>query len=299
MKRITIKQVDAFTTTPFTGNPAGVVTDAEGLTAREMKSIAREMNVSETAYILPPTTLRADVRIRWFTPAVEVPLCGHATIGSFHALAEEGMLGMNKIGAYTFRLETKSGVLPVEVRKGRNRTVTKFGLPMPRFQKAKLDQKALAEVLSISTREFDKRLPIVLAGNVYIPIRRLSTIFEMTPNFIDMLRFGRQEKISGFCVFTTETVEQISSVHSRFFAPDAGINEDPVTGSANGPLGVYFYEQGILGTEDGKYDIVGEQGDAIGRKGRVHIELQVRNGQVRSVSVGGEAVTILRGEILI
>lgn len=299
MKRIKIKQVDAFTTTPFMGNPAGVVIQAKGLTEKEMQFIAREMNVSETAFILPPKKPRADVRVRWFTPTTEVPLCGHATIASFHALAEERILGMSKTGKYHFRLETKSGILPIGVERATQRTVIRFGLPVPRFQRVKVDVHMLARVLNISAAEFDKSLPTVAAGNIYVPIRRLSTILKMKPDFNRMLEVGSDEKIDGFCVFTTETVEPSSSVHSRFFAPYAGINEDPVTGSANGPLGAYFYEQGLLGSGDGIRKIVGEQGDAIGRKGRVLIELEVRNQKVRSVAIGGEAVTVLRGEIII
>jgi len=299
MKRIKIKQVDAFTTTPFMGNPAGVVTQAKGLTEKEMKFIAREMNVSETAFILPTTTSKADVRIRWFTPTTEVSLCGHATIASFHALAEEKHLGMSKTGTYHFRLKTKSGILPIEVEKARRRTVIKFGLPVPRFRKAKVDVHTLAKVLNISAAEFDRCLPILMAGNIYIPIQRLSTILKMKPDFNEMIRVGRQKNIHGFCVFTTETIEPFSSVHSRFFAPHAGIKEDPVTGSANGPLGVYLYEQGLLGTRDGTLKIVGEQGDAIARKGRVLIEVEVRRGKVKSVSISGEAVTVLQGEIII
>lgn len=299
MKRITIKQVDAFTTTPFLGNPAGVVTDANGLSEREMQFIAREMNVSETAFILPPTSSKADVRIRWFTPATEVPLCGHATIAGFHALAEEKRLGMSRTRTYHFRLETKSGILPIEVKKSKSKTLIRFGLPVPKFQRAKIAVRTLAKVLNISTSQFDKCLPIVVAGNIYVPIERLGTILRMKPDFNRMLEVGSDEKIDGFSVFTTETVEPSSSIHSRFFAPYAGINEDPVTGSANGPLGVYLFEHGLLGKGDGTYRIVGEQGDAIGRKGRVLIEVEVKYQRVHSATIGGQAVTVLQGEMVI
>ena len=96
MKSHRIKHVDAFTTEQFSGNPAGVVLDARELNEKAMQNVARELNLSETAFILPPTVKSADIQIRWFTPAAEVPLCGHATIASFHALAESGMYGMRR-----------------------------------------------------------------------------------------------------------------------------------------------------------------------------------------------------------
>src|SRR5206468_12305952 len=98
MARIRIKQVDSFTTVPHTGNAAGVVLDGKALTERQMQAIAREMIVSETAFVLPSTKMGADLRIRWFTPTVEVKMCGHATVASFHSLAEEGRMGMSKHG---------------------------------------------------------------------------------------------------------------------------------------------------------------------------------------------------------
>ena len=106
--KIRLKHIDAFTDTPLTGNPAGVVVNAEGLTDQQMQKVAFEVAASETAFILPAETPDAQLRIRWFTPTAEVPLCGHATVASFHALAEEGMFGMEKAGNYKFNLETKS-----------------------------------------------------------------------------------------------------------------------------------------------------------------------------------------------
>ena len=97
MRKIKIKQVDAFTKNPFCGNPAGVVTVASGLTEKQMQSIAKEMNLSETAFILPPTSPDADLSIRWFSQTREVDLCGHATIAGFYALAEEKKYGMEKL----------------------------------------------------------------------------------------------------------------------------------------------------------------------------------------------------------
>lgn len=318
-KKIHIKQVDAFTETPLTGNPAGVVVDANGLSDREMQVIAQEMSVPETAFILPASVKGADLRIRWFTPTVEVPLCGHATIASFHALAESGMHGMSKEGTYRFALETRSGILPVIVEKTQVSIDVWFGLNLPAFKRASVQKLDVMRILNISLDEFESRLPIAADSYLYVPVRRLHTVFALQPNIFALSQFLSNRNLSGLCVFTTETVDRTSSVHSRFFAPNMGINEDPVTGSANGPLGVYLFENGVLGEsggaqpsrrsskdakgttagEDKLLTLIAEQGDAIGRRGRVNVRLSVRGNEVTAVSIGGRAVTVFDGEMLL
>lgn len=123
MKKVLLRHVNAFTTTPFCGNPAGVVVDARGLSDERMQLIARELGLPETSFVLPPTQRGADLQIRWFSPAVEIPLCGHATIAAFHVLAEEGLHGMRHYGVRAFNLQTKSGILQVGVDKDRKSVV--------------------------------------------------------------------------------------------------------------------------------------------------------------------------------
>jgi len=319
-QRIHIKQVDAFTDKPLTGNPAGVVLDAGALSQGDMLVIAREMSVPETAFILPASTVDADLRIRWFTPSAEVPLCGHATIAGFHALAEEGMHGMKADGKYQFRVETLSGILPLTVEKTNVSIEVRLGLNLPVFKRAGIQKLDVMRILNISLADFETRLPIVIDQYLYVPVRRLHTVFALQPNMFSLSQFLANRNLAGLCVFTTETVERTSSVHSRFFAPNLGINEDPVTGSANGPLGVYLFENGVLGegnvpqrtrriakpvaaepssVEEKDLTMVAEQGDALGRKGRVSVRLRVCGNQVTAVSIGGKAVTVFDGEMLI
>ena len=300
-KRINVKQVDAFTDVPLMANPAGVVLNAQGLSDQQMQAIAREMAVSETAFILPATQPGADLRIRWFTPETEVPLCGHATIASFHVMSEEGLHDMVEHGTYKFNLETKSGVLPVRVEKTMSYADVYFGLPTPEFVRAGQFKLDLMRILNITLEEFDPRLQIVMTNYLFVPVRRLHTIFSVKPNFFALAQFLSNRKLFGVCVFTTETIERKSAVHSRFFAPTEGINEDPVTGSANGPLGVYLYDQGMLDDKvvGDAITIIGEQGDVINRKGRVTIQLTLAGKVVKSVMVGGRAITTLDGEMII
>ncbi len=171
MKSLTVKHIDAFTSKAFAGNPAAVVLSGEGLTEAQMQSTAREMNLSETAFVLPPTNKDADLRIRWFTPTNEVALCGHATIASFHALAEENLYGMKKNGSYPFRLETASGILDVlVVKKGGGATI-KFALPMPQFKKNQHLKADFLTSLGLKENDFDKRLPCVSWANAYLPVQ--------------------------------------------------------------------------------------------------------------------------------
>lgn len=295
--KIAVKQVDAYTETPLTGNPAGVVSDAAGLTDQQMEAIAREIAVPATAFILPPSAAAAHVQIRWYTPHGELPFCDHGTIASFHALAEEGMLGMERAGIYHFDTETKSGIVPVRVEKRSDTTECYFGLPIPEFIRAGQFKLDAMRILNIALEDFENRMPIVVAGNLFVPIRRLHTIFSMKPNFFALSQFLENKNLTGLCAFTLETVERTSGVHSRYFAPSTGANEDPVTGASNGPLAVYLFERGELQAVDGVVSLIGEQGDVIGRKGRVAIKLAVKGTEVVSLEVGGRAVTSFRGDM--
>ncbi len=289
--------MDAFTDTPLTGNPAGVVQEASGLTDQQMGAIASEMAVPATAFILPPSTAAAHVRIRVYTPQVEIPLSGHAMVASFHALAEDGALGMEEPGTYNFDIEAKSGILPVRVEKHPDATECFFGLPIPEFIRAGQFKLDAMRILNVALEDFENRMPIVVAGTLFVPIRRLHTIFSMKPNFFAMSQFLANKILAGLCAFTLETVDRTSAVHSRYFTPTAGLNEDPVTGAVNGPLGVYLFERGELQAVDGAVTLTGEQGDVIGRKGRVAVRLSVQGSEVVSLEVGGRAVTSFKGEM--
>lgn len=301
MKTYRIKIVDAFTKKPFAGNPAGVVLDASGLTDTQMQLIARELNLSETAFILPATEPDANLRIRWFTTVNEVPLCGHATIASFHALAEEGMEGMRTNGQHYFRLQTKSGILAVRVEKNFYGTTIEFELPNPKFKVKKTISDQIFHALGITNKEVKKDLPIVSDLYLYIPVNKLSVIERLKPDYNSLAFELAKMRVAGVCVFSLETKDKYSAVHSRFFAPGYGINEDPVTGSANGPLGFYIhkyvlpagYPVACREMQDGGIELIGEQGDKIKRPGRVKIRIRLKHKTVEDISIAGEAVTIL------
>jgi trans-2,3-dihydro-3-hydroxyanthranilate isomerase len=307
MKNFRIKHVDAFTVHPFRGNPAGVVIDAKGLTDVEMQLLAREMNLSETAFVLPPTAKGADLQIRWFTPTDEVALCGHATIASFHALAEEGLEGMSTQGQHYFKLQTKSGILSIRVEKNFQGTTIEFELPLPQFRAKNKAPGQIMKALGLSIRDLDNRLPIVREADLFIPVKTLSTLKQLSPAFGALRHECKKDKLRGISVFTLETVEKTSAIHSRFFGPAVGVDEDPVTGSSNGPLGVYLARYvapkgiSIVGRDlpDGRVEFVGEQGYFLNRPGHVKIRVQADGENVKGVSIAGEAVTIMNSIVSI
>lgn len=299
MQRINIKQVDAFTTVPNTGNPAGVVFEGKDLTEQQMQAIAREMNLSETAFILPPSRREADLRVRMFSSSREVVPSGHATVALFHALAEKEKMGMLNIGRYEFKLETNIGIMPVDVAKQQNTSSVMIGYRIPAFEKVTHYKVDLLRILDVRPGEFDGKFPITKSDFLFVPLKRLHTLFTMRPNFFAMAQYLEQKNLKGMSVFTTETIDRESIVHSRFFAPHLGVNEDPVTGSAQAQLSVCLFEYGLLDLKDGRCVYQGEQGDAIGRRGRVSIELNVDEQKPVSVKIGGSAVTILDSEMLI
>ena len=288
-RTIPIQQVDAFTTRPFTGNPAGVVLDAEGLTDGEMQLVAREMNLSETAFLLPPTVPGADLRIRWMTPSSEVDLCGHATVATFHAALETG-----RLAAGEYRMECRSGILPIGLSRAGDGAVVRMGLPVPRIEEMDLAACRIAEPLGIESEDIDARHPIARAGEwILVPLTGMEAMRRVRPDFKALRGFGEEIKAGCFIVLTRETVDPDNLVHVRMFAPAWGIDEDPVTGSAEGPVAAWLHRRRLL--EGPRY--TAEQGDVIGRPGRISVEVEAEPDRIRSIAISGRAVTVLRGTL--
>lgn len=261
---VKLYQVDAFTEHPFRGNPAAVCMLPETQGEVWMQSVAREMNLSETAFLHPQGD---GFNLRWFTPAVEVSLCGHATLASAHVLWETGTLAFKEEA----RFHTRSGLLTA--KHYGERIELNFPATPPERVKAPPELvKALGvEPAYVGMNEDDYLVRVRTEGEVR----------EAAPDF------ARLKKISvrGVMVTSESESERFDFV-SRFFAPGAGIDEDPVTGSAHCTLGPYW------GKELGKGEMLAYQ--ASSRGGVIH----VRVGEER-VYLGGQAVTVFRGELLV
>jgi PhzF family phenazine biosynthesis protein len=294
---IRVKHIDVFTETPMTGNPCCVVTDAVGLSEKTMQSIAREMSAPATAFVLPPKSIGADMRMRWFSPLRELNLCGHGAIASLIALSQERKFGLKGVGSHSRKIETSSGILPVTVEISPAGVEAFLGLSPPQFVPSPSEKLDLMRVLNIGINEFD-RSPIVVSGEcMYVPLRRLLTLFSLKPRNFTLSQFLINRKLIGLSVFTGETLERQSSFHSRFFAPTVGIPEDPVTGTAGGAIAVYLFQQDKLTQQGETIHLVGEQGDCLERRGRVFVRLTTSYGKVRSVFVGGTGVLLWDAEM--
>jgi PhzF family phenazine biosynthesis protein len=299
MSSIRIKQIDAFTRKPFSGNPAGVVLDADHLNGKDMQRIANEMAVSETAFVLKPESEDNDLRIRWFTPSKEVGLCGHATIAAFHALAEEGYFGLEVNEPQSFLMETKSGNLNVDVEWKDMLPYIKMSLPVPHFFPFPDDYSLLCAAIGISEIELSKKVKPQITENGYcfVAIASFDSLKTIEPNYLLMKKLKERHEINGFAVVTTDTEDRDIDWHMRFFAPTLGVNEDPVTGSAHGPMAVYLYKNGLLDKSAKHFSFKGSQGHFLNRTGIVTVTMLAKNGQIDQLEIGGQAVTVLEGSI--
>jgi len=299
MSSIRIKQIDAFTRKPFSGNPAGVVLDADHLNGKDMQRIANEMAVSETAFVLKPESEDNDLRIRWFTPTSEVNLCGHATIAAFHALAEEGYFGLEVNEPQSFLMESKSGVLNVDVEWKDMLPYIKMSLPVPHFFPFPDDYSLLCAAIGISEIELSKKVKpqITQNGYCFVPLASFDSLKTIEPNYLLMNKLNERHEIKAFAVVTTDTEDRDIDWHMRFFAPELGVNEDPVTGSAHGPMAVYLYTNGLLDNSSSYFSFKGSQGHFLNRTGIVHVTMLTKQETVVQLEIAGQAVTVLDGSI--
>lgn len=294
MKRIRIKQVDAFTTVPFGGNPAGVVTDAAGLTDGEMQAIAREMNLSETAFVTP--SQEADFRVRFFTPLKEIGLAGHPTIATMHALVEEGRIPLQE-GVATVTQQLNVGVLPVEIyASGGKVQQIVMTQKQPEFMSIH-SHAEWARAFGIPLDAMDTGYPVqtVSTGTPQLMalVRDLRALETMRPDYGYMAELTGRGDFFSIHVFCLGGYSPEADVHARHFAPAAGVPEDPVTGSASGGMGAYLVKYGLVD----KVKLVAEQGHIVGRPGTVHIEVILDGDDIVSVKVGGQAITVMEGEM--
>lgn len=285
-----IYRVHAFTANPREGNPAGVVPQAAQLDDQQMQAVATFMGLSETAFVLPPRQHRCLFRLRWFTPTTEVKLCGHATVATLKVLVA---LDSFPADGRSMLIETLAGILQVRVEKRHVGQFHWLEIPPPHFQKVTPDTGQLSKLFGIKPWDLHLNLPAVRDesdGDLYIPICGIEVLKRLKPNF-DRMRTSK--RWGATCFFTPETIELQNTWHCRYFAPAYGVDEDPVTGAINGPLGGYYRLYAQLDEPD-EIEYVGEQGDLIGHRGRVWVRVWAKGKVIRSLEIGGEAVIVNR-----
>jgi PhzF family phenazine biosynthesis protein len=290
---IPVAIVDAFTRTAGHGNRAGVVVEASGLDDGAMRTVARAVAASETAFVLPSD---GGVKLRYFSPATEVDFCGHATVATFHLLVERGTLKAK--GRYP--LETAAGRLEVEIEPADGTSRVWIATPRHPWTESPIPIDDLLRLLGGRRDMLDARLPVQRSGpKLYVPLARRDDLWALAPRWDELVEAGQVHGVRGVLAFTREAAEPGHVVQSRFFAPAMGVREDPVTGSANGPLGEYLVLHGVLALphEGGTVRARAEQGDAMGKPGRADLEVTGAPGRVESCRVGGVAVTVMDGTL--
>lgn len=292
---IRIKQVDAFTKIPFGGNPAGVVTDANELDDELKQKIAREMNLSETAFVSKSDV--ADFKVQFFTPRFEVDLCGHATIGTFSALYEEGRLDPNKTVYYQ---ETKAGVLPVELMEINGENIFMMTQAVPKFEKIEEDRELIAGLMGLGSNDLlDIPITKVSTGIWWMPVgvKTLDALINAKFDFKAIEEISQKYNIIGITPFCLDTLDNKYSYHVRAIAPYVGVKEDPVCGTGNGCVSSYIIKNSLIRC-DNEISLIGEQGNEVNRPGCVYAKVKKCDNDIEEIKIGGTAVTILEGNMI-
>ena len=308
-------QLDVFTDTPFAGNALAVFPEGAGISGEQMQRIAREMNLSESVFVLEtdaakeqaPAALR---RLRIFTPTQELPFAGHPVVGTWNLLAREGVVPKPDSGSGWTRIhqEIGIGILPVDIEfKDGEPIQVVMTQSKPQIGAVLEDTHQHADLtraLGLAPEHLDEKLPIQIVSTglpfLIVPVRSLADLRSCRVNAALLVEVYRGAGTMGCYAFSQETIEVgASRANARMFAPDDNIPEDPATGSAAGALGAYLVYHDALPDKavNGSSKFVIEQGDFINRPSRLHIEVKGERGAIQEVRVGGASVVVARGEL--
>jgi trans-2,3-dihydro-3-hydroxyanthranilate isomerase len=287
---------DVFTEAPFAGNPLAIVRGAESLSDRQMLTLAREFNLSETIFVMPPRDGANTARVRIFFPTAEIPFAGHPTIGCAIHLALEGR------GQADFKarivLEEEAGLVPVQVERRSGRVTAEFVAPvLPHGVDGTVEAGLLAQALDLAPEDmgFGRHEAAVWAGGpcfVYAPVSGLKALGRARPV---QPYWDRVMTAAGVDSVYLYTRGPDCDYRARMFSPTAGIPEDPATGSATAILAAQLLESGALG--EGETVLTLAQGVEMGRESRLGLTVRVQEGRLEQVRVKGSAVRIAGGQI--
>jgi PhzF family phenazine biosynthesis protein len=296
-RKIQIHQVDAFTRQRFTGNPAGVVLNADGLEDAEMLAIARELNNADTAFILAPDAADHHVRARFFTPRTEVGFVGHATVAAHYVLSRAG----SPTGRV--RQKSKAGIVEIEIQgtdADRRIAVRQSSPPLGRELNDR-ERLAVLDSLALASDELDVRCPLRIVGanstRLMVGVRGAEKLRQLKPDFARLTTLSAQLGAAGYFVFTLAPQVRDCLTESRMFCPALGIPEDPVSGNAHGLLGAYLAHYALLRRDGQRAAFSGAQGHYVSRPGRVDVELEFRDSALDAVWIIGQAVSIFETEL--
>ena len=301
MRKLQYYLVDVFTDRPFGGNPLAVFTDARDLSPSLMQALAKELNLSETTFVFPAKNPAHDYHVRIFTPAVELPIAGHPTIGTAFVLAHEHRIQISE-AEKTVLFEEGIGVIPVTLtpKQGHLNSI-QMGQPLPTFGSQFPDREAIAQMLSLDLAALDTTLPLEVVSCgvpfLFVAVKDLAAMRDIRFRQDVWERVLRDFEAPHLFAFTREVEVAGSTVHSRMFAPAMGIAEDPATGAASGPLGCYLVRHGreVL---DKTTRIISEQGFEMGRPSFIQVTIEHEGKNITGVHVGGQCYFMGEGSIV-
>jgi trans-2,3-dihydro-3-hydroxyanthranilate isomerase len=281
VRRLRYVVADVFTDTPLTGNQLAVFTDARDLDSVTMQALALEMGFAESVFVLPAEAEDADVRVRIFTPATELPFAGHPTLGTAFVLG-------GPLQRVVIRIETGSGVVPVALeRDGAEIVFGRMDQPIPSW--APFEQvDELLEVLRVDRPDLPLEIYYLGPSFVYVELASPEAVAALAPDF------GALQRVTevGVSCFARSD----GGWKTRMFAPGSGVAEDAATGSAAGPLAIHLARHGRIGFGE---EIEISQGAEIGRPSKLYARVDGSPDRVERVEVGGAAVVVARGEFQI
>ena len=293
---------DVFTSRPFEGNQLAVFEDARGVSAADMQRLTNEMNFAESTFLLPAEAPGTDIRMRIFTPAREMPMAGHPTVGTTFALADSGVIASGR-GRWVFGLNIGPTPVALDWEGGTLRTAW-MDQGRPEFRDPGTPaQHVLAAINADRAAWSATGWPVEEASCgaafYYVPLATRAAVDACEPDGAAMrrLRSAFPEGHIGVFVFSAEPAADGATVYSRMFAPEAGVVEDPATGGASGPLGGYLLRHGVVPMAAAGR-IVSAQGVKMGRPSRIHVRVEATSpSQITRVHVGGAAVRVGEGTI--
>jgi trans-2,3-dihydro-3-hydroxyanthranilate isomerase len=289
--RLAYHVLDVFTTRPLEGNALAVFPDATGLDSVTMQRIARELNLSETTFVLPAESTPEATRVRIFTPASELPFAGHPTIGTAYVLRR---LGIVPHEAQRFVLSENVGPVPIRVEAGDDPILWLTTPPIRKL--GELGRERCARALSLTPDRLVAGVPceILSAGNpiAFVAVRDGDAVDDARVDSALLRELLRGVK-SAVCMFVFAPTER--GAYSRMFAPLLGVPEDPATGSATGPLAAFMMKHGLVSSADGTR-FISEQGVKMGRRSLLHVLVNGEHG-VQAIEVGGNVVHVAEGRM--
>jgi len=294
MPSLPLLLVDAFTDRPFAGNACAVVLDAGGLSREQMQAIAREMNQSETAYVLGGSGTRFDVR--YYTPGEEIPLAGHPTIATTAALADAGRLV--PAGARTeVTFVLRDGPISIGLERGKQGRPRIIMVQRPPEFRQRLEATAIAPIVGLRAADLRSDAPVQVVSTgtpqLMIPVASAEALRRARLDVPAYLALRARERFFSVHLFVLEGATHQGQTFARHFGVPPDQTEDPVTGSATGGMGAYLFHHRLIR----EHDFVAEQGHWMGRPGMVEVHVEGTPEDVRSVSVAGPAVVVARGTL--